>query len=212
MRRDLAPVRLLYGFMERFLLPLLKRWGVTPAGLTSAGLVFSIMAALAYLISPVLAGILALIGGLCDTADGFWARKSGTASLKGAFLDSVLDRYAEFCLLIGVWAYLSHFPGYAGIGTLTVFLALVGSFMVSYTRARGESLAVSFKGGVFTREERLLTLVAGSLADPLAPGLILLLTAAVLAVGANLTAIYRFRCIINRLPVSDLPASPTEPD
>jgi len=198
-RRDWAPVRVLYRTGERYVLPFLQRKGVTPAGLTFTGLGLSALAGLSYLLSPVLAGCLALIGGLCDALDGLMARSLGTAGPQGAFLDSVLDRYGESFLLIGIWAYLSRFPAYAPWGALSVWAALVGSFMVSYTRARGEGLDVSFQGGVFTREGRLVLIVAGSLFDPLAPGLVLLLAVAALAVGANLTAIHRFIIISGRL-------------
>jgi len=171
--------------------------------LTFTGLALSALAGLSYLLSPVLAGFLALTAGLCDALDGLMARSLGTAGPQGAFLDSVLDRYGESFLLIGVWAYLSRFPSYATWGALTVWAALVGSFMVSYTRARGEGLAVSFQGGIFTREGRLILLIIGSWFDPLAPGLILLLTAAALAVGANLTAVHRFVRISRRLAGSE---------
>jgi CDP-diacylglycerol--glycerol-3-phosphate 3-phosphatidyltransferase len=199
MRRDLAPVRWSYTLLELVLAPLLRKLGATPAALTVAGLVFSAMAGLSYLVSPILAGCLALVGGLCDFSDGFWARTVGMESPRGAFLDSVLDRVGESFLLVGIWAYLNRDPRYATIGALLVFAALIASFLVSYTRARGEGLAAPFKGGVFLREERLLILVIGSLADPLAPGLILLLTVALLAIGATLTALYRFRGIYRQL-------------
>jgi CDP-diacylglycerol--glycerol-3-phosphate 3-phosphatidyltransferase len=199
MKRDLALVRWLYALLEFVLLPLFRRLGITPAALTITGLFFSALAGLSYLVSPVLAGCLALVGGICDFSDGCWARTSGMESPRGAFLDSVLDRFGESFLLVGIWAYLNRDPRYATVGALLVFAALIGSFMVSYTRARGEGLAAPFKGGVFLREERLLILVIGSLADPLAPGLVLLLTVGVLALGANLTALYRFRGIYRQL-------------
>lgn len=199
MRRDLAVVRWSYTLLELVLAPLLRKLGATPASLTVAGLVFSALAGLSYLVSPVLAGCLALIGGICDFSDGYWARTLGMESPQGAFLDSVLDRVGESFLLVGIWAYLNRDPRFATAGALLVFAALIGSFLVSYTRARGEGLAAPFKGGVCLREERLLILVVGSLADPLAPGLVLLLTVAVLALGATLTALYRFRGIYRRL-------------
>jgi CDP-diacylglycerol--glycerol-3-phosphate 3-phosphatidyltransferase len=91
-----------------------------------------------------------------------------------------------------------------------VFAALIGSIMVSYTRARGESLSVSFDGGLFTRPERLLLLAVGSLINPFAPGLILFVTVTILAFGANVTAIYRFWIISKRLAQTDRrPPAPT---
>lgn len=193
-------------------MPLLVKGGVTPTKLTVGGLIISALAGLAYLVSPVWAGILAGVGGMCDTLDGFLARRTGQAGARGAFLDSVLDRYGESFLFFGIWGYFVQTETFAVSGTIAVFTALIGSYMVSYTRARGEGLAVVFKGGRFTREERLLALIIGSLADPLAPGLVLLFVVVVIAIGANLTALYRFTSIIKRLAppetTSDLPPEP----
>ena len=209
MRCDLPPVRFLYWILKRCLIPRLRKWGVSPTNLTVAGLVFCVLAGLAYLVSPLWAAMLAIIGGLCDATDGLLARTLDATSSRGAFLDSVLDRYGESCLMLGIWAYLSRFPAYGTIGTIAVLTALIGAFMVSYTRARGEGLAISFKRGLFTREERLVLIILGSLLDALAPGMILLVTILVLAVGANLTAIHRLMGISAQLSAADhSPLSP----
>lgn len=196
----------MYQTLHGLVLPFLKRLHVTAAQLTWTSLFFSVMASLAYMVSSVLAGFLLLTGGLFDILDGLLARETGTASARGAFLDSTLDRYGEAFVFIGVWSCLHQYPEYSGIGTLAVITALFGSNMVSYTRARGEALGISFTRGFFTRDERLLILAAGSLADPLASGFILLITVVVLAIGANLAAVYRFVKIIHSLtaaPVRD---------
>lgn len=212
MQRDRSPVKLFYWILERTLLPPLRRWRVNPSGVTLAGLVVSALAGAAFPVSPPLAALLAVVAGLCDALDGMWARSSGQASSKGAFFDSVLDRYGEACLLIGVWGYLTLKTPFARIGSVAVLAALVGAMMVSYTRARGEGLGVSFDGGHFTRDERLLILVAGGLCDPLAPGLVMLLTVIVLAVGANAAAVYRLWRISDRLAAVNRPARSGEPE
>ncbi|MBU2552603.1 MAG: CDP-alcohol phosphatidyltransferase family protein [Proteobacteria bacterium] len=203
MRRDLAPVRLYLDFLEKVLLPLPIRWGLSPDHVTAIGLALSVMAGLAYLFSPVAAGLLALLSGLCDSMDGLLARRLGRAGQRGAFLDSVLDRYGESCLLVGMWVWISRDPGLATPAALAAFAALVGSFMISYTRARGEGLNLEYRRGFLTRDERLVVIVIGSLADPLAPGRVLFLTLILLALGTNLAALHRFRGIFLRLPETD---------
>ncbi|MEW5725064.1 MAG: CDP-alcohol phosphatidyltransferase family protein [Thermodesulfobacteriota bacterium] len=205
MRRDLAPARLLYRVLERTLLPWLEKSGVSPDGLTVTGVVISGLAGLSFLYSPLLAGCLALLGGLCDALDGFLARATGRTGPRGAFVDSVLDRYAEVFLFLGAWAYLGRHPHLAMPGAAAALAAVFGANMVSYTRARGEGLGVCFQNGLFTRDERLLILAAGALADPLSPGYVVLASLGLVALGANLSALYRYWKIKNLL-------SPTETD
>jgi CDP-diacylglycerol--glycerol-3-phosphate 3-phosphatidyltransferase len=127
------------------------------------------------------------------------------ASPKGAFLDSSLDRFAEVGVFVGLVAYYHTQP----IMAMLVALALGGSLLVSYTRARGESQGVLCTGGVMQRAERLLLLGFGGLLDPAitaglgtAPGTALGVVIGVIAVGTVGTAIYRTVWIANRLPDS----------
>ncbi len=135
---------------------------------------------------------------LFDMLDGQAARLGGMASTFGAFFDSVLDRYCEF-VTVGAVAYLLLTRGW-GIAALLTFLALMGSLLVSYTRARGEGLGVVCKIGFMQRPERVVVtalslLVSGicgqagvSSFDPL---WIVAIAMGVMAVFTNLTAIAR---------------------
>jgi len=126
--------------------------------------------------------LLALVAPL-DAFDGALARAVGQKSRFGAFLDSTLDRASEAALLTGLAAHFLHVGATEEV--ILAFVALAGSMMVSYARARAEGLDVSCKVGVFTRMERAVVLIVGLiLARP---------TAAlwVLAVGSNLTALQR---------------------
>jgi len=108
-----------------------------------------------------LAGILTLLGGFCDTMDGSIARTTGRASRFGALLDSVVDRYSEFIMYLGIGAYFINYEDYStAAGT---FLALCGSFMVSYARARAESLGFEAKLGFMQRPERIVLIGLGAL-------------------------------------------------
>lgn len=130
-----------------------------------------------------IAGILLGFSGLCDLLDGSLARAANKSTLFGAFLDSTLDRYADMAVFLGLsW----HYAHLGKIYTLlAAFLALVGSVMVSYTRARAENLIASCQVGWFERPERIILLLFGSFL-PIMP--LILWT---LAIGANVTALQR---------------------
>jgi len=103
-----------------------------------------------------LAGIGIIVFGTLDTIDGTLARYTKKESKFGAFLDSTLDRYAEIFLFLGfIYYFLKNANTW---GVLLSFLAITGSFMVSYTRARAEGVGFECKIGLFTRFERLAVL------------------------------------------------------
>jgi CDP-diacylglycerol--glycerol-3-phosphate 3-phosphatidyltransferase len=203
----MAVVRWVYRILEKAVLPFLIRRRSTPMQLTAAGLVASALAGLAFWFSPALGAILVLIGGLCDLLDGQLARRLSQGSPKGAFWDSVMDRYGEAFVFMGILAYLQRFPAYSPWSGVLVLAAMLGAFSVSYTRARGEGLGVSFPGGLFTRPERLLWIALGGLLNFLAPGLVLAAVMTILAVGANSAAWYRF-ARISRLLEGPGPVNP----
>lgn len=157
---------------------------VRPNQLTVLGLCCSAMSAVAFASDwrRTGGGLLALAGTL-DILDGALARVSGQVSPFGAFLDSVLDRYSDLLVLAGI-AVLFMSQRRSG-DVLAVLAAIVGTVMVSYTRARAESVGVQCRVGFMERGERLLALVAGALLDLLAPAVW------VVAAGANVTALHR---------------------
>jgi CDP-diacylglycerol--glycerol-3-phosphate 3-phosphatidyltransferase len=164
--RRLIP-QILQDRFTNSLLPLVNRcskWGLSPNTVTIAGVVITLFGAAAFVMGCLrLAGILTLLGGFCDTLDGSIARTTGRASRFGALLDSTVDRYAEFIIYLGIGAYFIHFEDYStAAGT---FLALCGSFMVSYARARAESLRFEAKLGFMQRPERIVLIGLGALID-----------------------------------------------
>ncbi len=193
---------------------LLIRMGVTPNIVTTIGMLGN-MAAAAVLIAAgvkaqngggadfglvTLAGALIIGFSLFDMLDGQVARLGGMASTFGAMYDSVLDRYCELFTLGGLAFYL------IGCGDMTgaviTFLALVGSIMVSYVRARAEGLDIECKIGFMQRPERVVVTSVAALAagitgmntDPASafdPNIILVVAMGIIAVFANLTAFAR---------------------
>ncbi|MBW1669676.1 MAG: CDP-alcohol phosphatidyltransferase family protein [Deltaproteobacteria bacterium] len=154
-----------------------------------------------------------VLAGICDTLDGQIARENNKRSNFGAFFDSTLDRYGDMFFFIGLAYFFSGGKtfflfqvvetktGPSPWTVLVIILAIAGSFMVSYTRARAEGLGVECKEGVMQRPERITLLVIGSLLGtvPVVGILLLKLTLIVLAVTSNLTAIYRIFFIRNSL-------------
>jgi CDP-diacylglycerol--glycerol-3-phosphate 3-phosphatidyltransferase len=180
--------------------------GLPPLFFNLAGATFGIAAGIAFALgTPALGGWCVFLGGSADVFDGRVARSRGLASPKGAFLDSTLDRFAEVGLFGGLAVYFHTRP----LMSLMVALALGGSLLVSYTRARGESQGVTCKVGVMQRAERLLLIgFAGLLDSSVAewigqsPGTLLALVVTVIAIGTIATAVYRTVWISTRLPSS----------
>ncbi|MBI2846111.1 MAG: CDP-alcohol phosphatidyltransferase family protein [Chloroflexi bacterium] len=164
--------------------------GVSPNLLTFAGFLATVgVAAIIGIGQFLLAGLLLIPASFFDALDGNVARLENRASPFGAFLDSNLDRYAEIALFGGLLYFYATRGDFLGIAL--TYLALAGSLMVSYARARAEGAGFQAKDvGIFTRLERFIVLVGGLL---LGQWSATLLTAAlvILALGSHLTAVQR---------------------
>lgn len=162
----------------------LHRLGVQPNLLTLSGLLGTTVAA--YLVSQgsfSWGGFTMLLMGPIDALDGALARLRGEPEDFGAFVDSVTDRYSELVIYLGLlWYSLSRDEH---ILALLAYLAAFGSVLVSYTRARAQSLGLEAKVGLFSRVERFLILGPALLFN------IPLVGVSLIAVGANLTALQR---------------------
>jgi CDP-diacylglycerol--glycerol-3-phosphate 3-phosphatidyltransferase len=111
------------------------------------------------------AGIFLLLAGLCDVLDGDVARRLGRASRFGAFIDSMLDRVSEFVLFGGILLYVVRRPaGFDLYEPVVIMLALMGSVMTSYARARAEGVGIECKVGVMERPERIALMAIGLIA------------------------------------------------
>lgn len=197
--RRLIPQSLQEGFIGTLspLVRLLSKWKLSPNSFTVAGVVITAFGAAAFgmgYIRP--AGLLILAGGVCDTIDGMIARRCGKASRFGALLDSSVDRYAEFFMFVGIAVYFIQLADY---GTSAgAVLALCGSFMVSYTRARAESLGFDARTGIMQRPERILLIGLGALIHITVFKLAIWL----IALLANWTALQRIRYAYKQDPAA----------
>lgn len=182
--------------------PALIRLGVQPALVTSTQLVMSLLAGAAYAIGYVFLGGWLMLGcGVLDLLDGSLARRTAQATRRGAFFDSVIDRYAEFFTFCGLGVFFS------GSWVMwVVAFGFLGSMMVSYARARAEGLGVECRGGLMQRGERYVLLGVASFLSTTSNHLfcrpthsILILGLVLLAVLTNLTALSRVRSVFAAL-------------
>ncbi|GCE24285.1 CDP-alcohol phosphatidyltransferase family protein [Dictyobacter kobayashii] len=174
----------------------LANLGITPNTFTFIGLFFSVVTAV--VISQgyfVIGGLLVLFTGIFDLFDGATARLRNIATTFGAFLDSTLDRYSEAIILGGLLFYALFHPAMQASLWFTgqtqlwmimlIYISIVGSLMVSYTKARAEGLGIECKTGLLARPERVVILAAGLLFGLTMWALL------ILAVFSNVTAVER---------------------
>ncbi len=174
---------------EAFMQPIGKKLGksgISPNMITTVSLAVSFLAGYAYAVKlPVIGAVTLAAAGMIDMLDGALARATGSASRFGAVYDHVLDRYAEFAVLLGIG--LGGFVNWPWI----VF-GLFGMVMASYTRAKAESVGglSSCTVGVAERQEKIILLLIGSILQPFVS---LALTLAVVVVGvlSHVTVIQR---------------------
>jgi CDP-diacylglycerol--glycerol-3-phosphate 3-phosphatidyltransferase len=145
----------------------LIKLGLTPNIITSIGFVLNVGVAIIFILGAEegnrgdltyvgWAGGLILFAGLFDMLDGQVARMGNMKSTFGALYDSVLDRYSELIMFLGICYYLVGHHYF--LSSIFAFIALMGSMMVSYVRARAEGLGIECKGGLMQRPERVVTI------------------------------------------------------
>jgi CDP-diacylglycerol--glycerol-3-phosphate 3-phosphatidyltransferase len=157
---------------------------IHPNVLTFLGLVINIVAAYLFAAGSFRwAGAVVIGAGLFDMVDGRVARETNRVTRFGGFFDSVLDRYSDLALLMGLLVYYASINRFFYV-VLTA-IVMTGSVMVSYTRARSENTIPRCKVGFLERPERVVLLIMGALFDRMAPVLW------VIAVLSNLTVIHR---------------------
>lgn len=178
-------VRQIFSFVLTPLAEYIVKIGIHPNVLTFSGVVGNMIGA--YFLSQgnfLWGGIIILVMGPIDALDGATARAKGVITPWGAFVDSTSDRWSESVIMLGL---LVHYATTnAAQSTVLVLLALVGSLMVSYTRARAEALGFKANVGVMTRLERYLVLAPALLFNH--PEIALWIIAPL----ANITAVQRF--------------------
>lgn len=193
--------KLIYTLINPIIKGMIKM-GITPNMVTTIGFIGNVIAAFLFIHASQLTpqsmgfswigwgGAILLFSGLFDMMDGRLARLGNMSTTFGAFWDSTLDRYSELFSLFGITLYLMTVSGiWAGVIT---FLALVGSIMVSYVRARAEGLGIECKVGLMQRPERVVVTALAAIITGMTSSLWWLIGGmALIAVLANITAFWR---------------------
>lgn len=188
----------LRGVVYRILDPLtdaLTRHRVHPNVLTTIGFLVTVSSALFFHQHHIrIAGFLVLFGGFFDILDGRVARLTGLGSKFGAFYDSTLDRISEVAVYFGLLSLYNDYRMELGdVGMIyLIMLAMAGSLMISYTRARAEAMGLDCKVGLMQRAERVVMIGGAALLFGGAwNGLVLKVVIVILAVATNVTAFQR---------------------
>ncbi|UCF21009.1 MAG: CDP-alcohol phosphatidyltransferase family protein [Gemmatimonadota bacterium] len=188
---------------------------VHPNALSTIGFVVTMSSALAFGYNHIrTAGVLILLGGVFDIFDGRVARATGLSSTFGAFYDSTLDRISEIAVYVGLLSlYNTYHPQLGDVGTVyAVVLAMAGSLMISYTRARAEGLGLDCKVGFMQRGERVIMIGLASLFfGGESSGLALRVVIIAVAIMANLTAFQRIVWVYQRTRESRQGTGETRP-
>lgn len=148
-------------FYDKPLEPLARKVKFNPNAITVAGFSVTVLGAVITAKILWLGGLVIGIGSLLDMFDGVVARTQGLESKFGAFLDSVLDRYADGLIFIGLAWYLGARNDYTGV--LLCLGTWIGAFVISYTKARAEGLGIKCETGIMERPERIVLIVFGAL-------------------------------------------------
>ena len=187
---NLHKVRMAFKALLSPVIPFLVKLGVTPASATIAGLFITILGSwFVWRGSYLTGGIILILGSLFDAVDGSIARLTNTASKAGAALDSVMDRVGEIIVFTAVLAGKAGSEHYSLLYIIP--LAIGGSLLVSYVRARAEGLGIKCEVGLFTRTERLVLVIAGIVFSSFWGSIVVVWACAVIAAGSWLTAFQR---------------------
>ena len=170
---------------------ILSRSRITPNALSLANLALNIVAA--YVIATghlLLGGVLVLVSGLFDLLDGALARFTKRTTKFGAVLDSTVDRISEAATLLGLLIWYIPQEG-ASLEITLVFVVLIGSFLVSYVRARAEGVGWQCQVGLFTRAERVIVLAIGLLINQILVALCILAVFVIITVIQRLVYVWK---------------------
>ena len=160
--RTSGPAEVFYRLCQHYCLPYCLRHGISPNRVTWAGLFAALLVAPGFWLHPPIGFLAMAISGLLDAFDGYLAKETNRASDSGAFLDSSLDRIADAFYLFGFFVLYGK-DGRNMPVLFLFFLAMVFTFMISYTRARAEGLGARCEVGFFERGPRVLGMLLWAL-------------------------------------------------
>ena len=178
------------GYLTEPAVRLLSRTSVTPSTITWFGFLLAAGAAALIITGHLFAaGFVVLVAGFFDMLDGALARRTNQTTRFGAILDSTLDRLSEAVLLLGILVLYAGEQSFTGI--LLVGVALLGSLLVSYIRARAEALGLECQVGLFTRAERVIVLALGLLLNQIVIALAVIIVFSLFTIGQRLLYVWQ---------------------
>lgn len=214
MKLVIKPIERAFLALTRPLVDVLIRAGISPNAITTFGTIFVVASGVAFGLGRIqLGGLLYLLSGVVDTLDGAVARANQQVSRFGSFYDSTLDRIGDGATFMGVAVFYLQAPeGAVAYRDLAIMLALVAGFssqVVSYARAKAESLGIDCRVGIAQRAERIVLIGVPSLVFGAGPqGLLLFWIVAFLALASVVTVIQRFVHVYRVAEGVTAPATP----
>ena len=183
------------GLARRFTVPIVRliaRTGVSPNTITWVGFLITVFAAIFAAYGYLLAsGVTVILAGLFDTLDGALARETGRVTRFGGALDSILDRLSEGAVLVGITVFFLRTMLSPVVPVLVASLTLVGSYMVSYIRARAEGLGLKCEVGISTRPERVAITALGLIFNRLLIALVIVAVTSFFTAGQRLLYVWQ---------------------
>ncbi len=179
-----------YGHVfDKSLGKIAKKIPFSPNSITIAGFIITLFASCMLTSDLFTGGLLIIVGALFDMLDGIVARVKNKATRFGAFLDSVLDRYSDAFILLAIAYNLWNASNMTGV--ILCLGTLIGSFMISYCRAKAEGIGEECKNGIMERPERLILISLGAISGFMIPALWFLI------VLTNITVMQRIYYVWN---------------
>jgi CDP-diacylglycerol--glycerol-3-phosphate 3-phosphatidyltransferase len=166
--RDTVLADYFYRILDRTRIPKIAHPTVSPNQFTIFGLVLALMAPAGFFIHPVLGLICIVLSGSADAMDGLVAKNQGTQSVFGAFLDSSFDRISDFFYILGFWVLFWDGKRLV-LATALIFAACLFTLMISYLKARAESLGGKCEKGLMERGLRTVYLIIWAFALCIVP-------------------------------------------
>ncbi len=183
------------GLARRFTVPIVRliaRTGVSPNTITWVGFLITVFAAIFATYGYLLAsGVTVILAGLFDTLDGALARETGRVTRFGGALDSTLDRVSEAVILFGIMVFFFRAKNEPALPVLLACLTLIGSYLVSYIRARAEGLGLKCEVGISTRPERVVITALGLIFNQVVVALVIVAVTSFFTAGQRLLYVWQ---------------------
>ncbi|SDN99371.1 CDP-diacylglycerol--glycerol-3-phosphate 3-phosphatidyltransferase [Desulfonauticus submarinus] len=148
-----------YDFLEKNFFPILKNKNISPAQISFAGFVFALLVPLGFWLHIFWGLLLILLSGFSDSIDGQYARITKRVSIQGAFWDSVLDRISDAFYLMGIFILFLKQGKWVFVAGNVILFVLLLCFLISYIKAKAESLGISCESGIMDRATRTVYLI-----------------------------------------------------